>query len=137
MSQLINDILTITAPDFPDAVCADVNPEIFFPSEVGANAEEAISAAKEFCFRCTHRVECLEFANKEEITFGIWGGYSSKERASIGQKRFKPRSDLGLLSLNLRDEGLKMKEIAAMLNSTPTAVSKAIGRHIQMNEAAK
>jgi hypothetical protein len=137
MLPQVSNVISITMPHFPNAVCRDVEPEIFFPTEFGAGAEEAIWTAKEFCFSCTHRVDCLKFALKEDITHGVWGGFSATERKSINGKRFKPRSDLGAKSLELRNEGLRMREIAAKLASSPTAVSKAISRHLESLEASK
>lgn len=132
----ISNIMSITMPVFSNAVCADVDPEVFFPNETSADAEDAIWAAKQFCFSCTHRVACLEYAVKEELTEGVWGGVSATERKSLNRKKFKPRSDLGVKSLSLRNEGVTLKEIAAMLGSSPTAVSKAIARHLQSMEVA-
>lgn len=132
----VNDFMQVTMPNFPNAVCADVDPEIFFPDESSPNLYDLIWKAKEFCFTCKHRVACADFAIKENISDGVWGGMSAEERQRGSVKKFKPRSDLGEKSLMLRNEGLKMREIAAMLDSTPTAVSKAIARHLQTIQVA-
>ncbi len=48
----------------------------FFPS---GNAQ----AAKRICGRCLVRHECLDFAVAENITEGIWGGLSERERRKV------------------------------------------------------
>lgn len=131
MLPQINDIVEVTMPNFPNAVCADVDPEVFFPDERSRDSESGIRLAQEFCFSCVHRMECLEWAIKEDIEYGIWGGLTTNERKLGQRKNFKPRSDLGAKSYELRNEGVKIREIAAMLASTPTAISKAIARHVQ------
>ena len=137
MLPQINDIMNVTTPNFPNAVCIDVDPEVFFPDESSKGSHLKIAKAKEFCFTCSHRIECLEFAIKEKITDGVWGGLSSADRkANSAPRKYKTRTNLGIKSLELRNQGLKMREIAERLNSTPTAVAKAITRHIETIEVA-
>lgn len=137
MLPQISAICEVTMPYFPNAVCADVDPEIFFPYEKGKDSSLAIWVAKEFCFTCVHRVDCLAWALKEEITDGVWGGVSATEREAMAKpKVFKTRTDLGEKSYELRNKGVAVVAIAKMFDSTPTAVSKAIARHIQTIEVA-
>lgn len=67
------------------ALCAETDPEAFFP-EKGESSHEA----KRVCASgCPIRDFCLEFAlsNKEE--YGIWGGMSAVERKRLIQRTTK------------------------------------------------
>lgn len=59
------------------ALCAEVDPEIFFPEKGGSTR-----AAKRVCRSCEVRAECLEYAldNPDAGRYGIWGGFSERER---------------------------------------------------------
>ena len=70
-------------PDWHDhANCLGVDPDLFFP-ERGASTREA----KEVCRGCTVRMECLEYALVMGEKFGIWGGYSERERRRLRRER--------------------------------------------------
>jgi WhiB family redox-sensing transcriptional regulator len=62
-----------------EALCAQVDAEMFFPEKQGAHNR----AAKRTCLRCDVRTECLDYAVKHKIAWGIWGGKSDRERRSI------------------------------------------------------
>jgi WhiB family transcriptional regulator, redox-sensing transcriptional regulator len=61
-----------------DAVCAQADPEAFFPERGGSTA-----AAKRVCQGCPVRAECLEYALANDERFGVWGGLSERERRRI------------------------------------------------------
>ena len=61
-----------------DAVCAQTDPEVFFP-EKGASSREA----RRVCRGCGVRKECLEFALRTGQRFGVWGGVSERQRRSM------------------------------------------------------
>lgn len=69
-----------------DAVCAQSDPEAFFP-EKGSSTRNA----KRLCGDCDVREQCLEFAMRREIRFGIWGGLSERERRALAQERVNGR----------------------------------------------
>jgi WhiB family redox-sensing transcriptional regulator len=60
-----------------DAACRDSDPEMFFPDSM--DTDEAI-AARSVCRSCPVARECFGFAVTNNIGFGIWGGYSPKQR---------------------------------------------------------
>ncbi len=60
------------------ALCAEVDPEIFFPEKGGSTR-----AAKSVCRSCEVRAECLEFALEHDERFGIYGGKSERERRQL------------------------------------------------------
>jgi WhiB family transcriptional regulator, redox-sensing transcriptional regulator len=61
-----------------DALCAQVDPEIFFPEKGGSTREP-----KRVCRACEVRAECLEYALEHQERFGIWGGFSERERRRL------------------------------------------------------
>jgi WhiB family transcriptional regulator, redox-sensing transcriptional regulator len=65
-----------------DALCAETDPEAFFPEKGGSTRE-----AKRVCGGCTVRAECLEAALTNDERFGIWGGLSERERRRIRVQR--------------------------------------------------
>ena len=65
-----------------DALCAQVDPEIFFPE---MRHWEDSKKAKRICANCSVIDKCLEYGMKAE--FGIYGGLSAKERARLRTKR--------------------------------------------------
>ena len=64
------------------ALCAQTDPEAFFPEKGGSTRE-----AKRVCLSCDVRSQCLEYALAHDERFGIWGGLSERER-----RRLKRRS---------------------------------------------
>ena len=60
------------------ALCAQTDPEAFFPEKGGSTRE-----AKKVCRTCEVRAECLEYALEHDERFGIWGGLSERERRRI------------------------------------------------------
>jgi WhiB family transcriptional regulator, redox-sensing transcriptional regulator len=57
------------------ALCAETDPEAFFPEKGGS-----IREAKRICTGCEVRAECLEYALANDERFGVWGGLSERER---------------------------------------------------------
>lgn len=60
------------------ALCAQTDPEVFFP-EKGIPTREA----KRVCASCPVQEECLEYALKNDERFGVWGGLSLNERRAL------------------------------------------------------
>jgi len=60
------------------ALCAQTDPEAFFPEKGGSTRE-----AKKVCRACDVRAECLEYALAHDERFGIWGGLSERERRRL------------------------------------------------------
>lgn len=71
--------MTATMPEFfADGLCAQTDPESFFPEKGGSVRE-----AKKVCFACDVRVQCLEWALDNAEHFGVWGGLSDRERRKL------------------------------------------------------
>lgn len=60
------------------ALCAQTDPEAFFPEKGGSTRE-----AKRVCGGCEVRAECLSYALANDERFGIWGGLSERERRRL------------------------------------------------------
>lgn len=60
------------------ALCAQTDPEAFFPEKGGSTRE-----AKKICLGCEVRDMCLEYALAHDERFGIWGGLSERERRRL------------------------------------------------------
>ena len=63
------------------ALCAQTDPEAFFPEKGGSTRE-----AKKVCLSCEVRAECLEYALAHDERFGIWGGLSERERRRLKRR---------------------------------------------------
>ena len=61
-----------------DALCAQTDPEAFFTEKGGSTRD-----AKMICQACEVRAQCLEYALERDERFGIWGGYSERERRKM------------------------------------------------------
>lgn len=60
------------------ALCAQTDPEAFFPEKGGSTRE-----AKAVCDMCDVREQCLQYALDNDERFGIWGGLSERERRRL------------------------------------------------------
>ena len=60
------------------ALCAQTDPEAFFPEKGGSTRE-----AKRICVGCDVKGDCLEYALEQDERFGIWGGLSERERRRL------------------------------------------------------
>lgn len=65
-----------------DAACRRLHPDLFFSEE-----PEDMAKAKAFCMECPVRMECLEFAFRKGIEYGIFGGLKDTERRSLLKRR--------------------------------------------------
>jgi WhiB family redox-sensing transcriptional regulator len=61
-----------------DALCAQTDPEAFFPEKGGSPKE-----AKQMCARCDVADACLQAAIDNEEEFGVWGGLTARERKNL------------------------------------------------------
>ena len=64
-----------------DALCAQTDPEAFFPEKGGSTRD-----AKKICGSCEVRNSCLEYALENDERFGIWGGLSERERRKLKKR---------------------------------------------------
>jgi WhiB family redox-sensing transcriptional regulator len=64
-----------------DSLCAQTDPEAFFPEKGGSTRD-----AKKICASCDVRAQCLEYALRNDERFGIWGGLSERERRKLRKR---------------------------------------------------
>ena len=77
------DIITWQPPDWTEhALCAQTDPEAFFPEKGGSTR-----LAKLVCHSCSVRGDCLQSALDNQERFGIWGGLSERERRRLTPRR--------------------------------------------------
>lgn len=61
-----------------DALCAQTDPEAFYPDKGGSTRE-----AKAICASCPVQAECLDHALANGERYGIWGGVSERQRRRL------------------------------------------------------
>ena len=71
-----------TRPDFSQAACAGVDPDLFFPGR-----GESVKEAKAVCEGCACRAECLQYALDNHENVGVWGMTSERERRTIRRRQ--------------------------------------------------
>jgi WhiB family redox-sensing transcriptional regulator len=70
--------------------CREVDPELFFPERMGANAiHAAYRKAVSICSRCEVRAECYAYAYDNNIQDGIWGGHYAQQIRKAKRKASK------------------------------------------------
>lgn len=75
----------IAAPILDGALCAETDPDLFFPEQGSHSA-----VAKTICAVCPAVQECAEWAlSQPENLYGIWGGLSASERKVLRAGRQK------------------------------------------------
>lgn len=67
------------------AACRNHPTDLFFPTD--NTHPHKITIARSICQGCTVRDECLDAALTRNELFGIWGGYTVKERRKIRATR--------------------------------------------------
>lgn len=70
-----------------DALCAQIDPEMFFPEKGGSTRD-----AKKICAACPARLKCLDYALENQERYGIYGGLSERERRKITHLRNTERN---------------------------------------------
>ena len=76
------------------AACREYDNELFFgPDRPESELEKQTREmrAKAVCKTCPVVEPCLEFAMETNQKYGIWGGLTDKERASLKRRRARAR----------------------------------------------
>lgn len=85
-ADILRALLAGRQPDwYEDALCAQTDPEAFYPEKGGSTRE-----AKRVCLACEVRDQCLTYALDNDERFGIWGGLSERERRKVKRDRRTP-----------------------------------------------
>lgn len=118
-----------------DALCAQVDPEIFFPPKGGSSED-----AKKVCTQCDVREQCLQYAIDNDEALGVWGGLTRPQRNHLKSDEapveVKPRkkydknaprmAERDAQIVSLREKKTPTKVIAAQFSMTPANVSRVI-----------
>ena len=79
LKQKNGRMVMIANDDFlSSALCREHDVSIFFP-----NSGSAGNKAKKICAECSVKIECLEYALKNNIQYGMWGGVSERGRKKM------------------------------------------------------
>lgn len=139
------------------ALCAQTDPEAFFPEKGGSTRE-----AKQVCLGCEVKAECLEYALARQERFGVWGGLSERERRRLqsrggagvdrdwiasadgwGEPSRRPGPPLVQLSaantaaaLELFRQGLSLKAVFQELRCSQAALRRLQDQYLTNGEAA-
>jgi WhiB family transcriptional regulator, redox-sensing transcriptional regulator len=119
-------------PLFRNALCADIkDPDLFFPD---GKVEEAkrLPELRRICGACTERKECLEYAIREEIPYGFFGGKTPLERGQDRQR--SQRSIRAERIVKLRSKGVSAEDIATLMHLKVTYVYRIF---TEANQARK
>jgi WhiB family redox-sensing transcriptional regulator len=65
------------------AVCAQTDPNLFYPEGKGFTGAKA----KEVCRTCPVRIQCLDWALEHDERYGVWGGMTADQRAQLKKGR--------------------------------------------------
>ncbi|HSW65563.1 MAG TPA: WhiB family transcriptional regulator [Bacillota bacterium] len=63
------------------ALCAQTDPEIFFPEKGGSPRE-----AQGVCNSCEVKADCLDYALGNNERFGVWGGLTDSQRKKLRRR---------------------------------------------------
>lgn len=66
----------------PGALCAQADPDAWFPEKGGTNRW-----AKKICGNCPLQDRCADYAIQHEELQGIWGGLSENQRDRIRRQQ--------------------------------------------------
>lgn len=79
-----------------EAACQSVEPDLFFPDNLGPSGT---AAAQLVCRGCPVRQQCLEFALAARLDHGVWGGLTETERRSLRRSRQRKARRLAVASV--------------------------------------
>lgn len=71
------------------AACGGVNAQLFFGPDGETRQERDIREAKaaEVCASCPVRAQCLDYALRNSVRYGIWGGLNREQRVRERRRR--------------------------------------------------
>ena len=76
------------------ALCKTMDNNLFFPGQgQSGKAQQAV----EICFQCPVQIECHDYACKEKIEHGVWGGSTADQRKQWFKQGLTPSAAWGEL----------------------------------------
>ena len=88
----------------PYALCLGVDPALFFPQREAGQDNSGLEA-KRVCIDCPVRINCLDYAVRNNERFGIWGGVGSDRRRLL-RRALSEGSEAYLDAINEETEHL-------------------------------
>ena len=118
------DFLNITKPPewMAGGLCAEVDPELWFPEKGGSTRE-----AKQLCARCPVHPECLAYAIAHRERHGVWGGTTERERRRMRRAPGTPAPDRRTGVIRQLATTLTDPEIAVRLGCSARTVLRIRG----------
>lgn len=106
VSTVWTDAVSLIMPEpwVKDALCAQTDPELFFPEKGGST-----KAAKKVCAACPVAEQCLDYALREGERIGIWGGRAPRERRRMAG--FQPSQGESQEQMLRRLHGLGLMDV--------------------------
>jgi hypothetical protein len=122
--------LTTPAANWRDqALCAQTDPETFFPQGNQHQIAQGTENAKKVCGRCPVRSDCLEWALDTGQNVGVWGGLSEFERRAMARAPFSHKAvcleNRQLIEQRV-EENVPYRQIAIELGVGHWAVRRAV-----------
>lgn len=74
-------------PWMSQAVCTQVDRDLFFPTSNGGRYQQQVADAKTVCAGCPVIEPCLQRALDLHPVHGIWGGTTEAERRQLHARR--------------------------------------------------
>ena len=76
-------------PELPQALCREIDPELWFPEGTANGRVLSIREARAMCARCPEKDPCLAYALSFPATslYGIWAGTDMEERRQMRAER--------------------------------------------------
>lgn len=115
----------------PQAACATVDADLFFPIPHTNGWKKQTKAAKAICARCPSRQACLDWALDTAQPAGIWGGKSEQERRvmrGLPESQTQRCLDRQVWIEKQLAAGVSQRAIAARLRVTRVTLYRAIAR---------
>jgi WhiB family redox-sensing transcriptional regulator len=79
------DLNLADAEMWVDAVCSQIDPELFFDLRTEKQAVDV-------CIGCPLMQKCGEYALKNQVEYGVWGGLTEKQRLAMQKALAKKKT---------------------------------------------
>lgn len=109
------------------ALCRDVDPELFFPVGTGRSAQRQTAQAKAVCTGCPVVAQCLAFA-LAHLSEGVAGGTTPAERTALRGRPIKrsAASARRATAVQLRARGLPASVIGQQIGLNERSVYRLL-----------
>jgi len=100
--------INVRGTDWDRANCRGLNTEIFYLEEADLRERHLDNrSVRKVCFTCPIQKECLDAGMEEE--YGIWGGFTRRERTKIRNQRLAD-PEMNPVRRDLEDFGITLDE---------------------------